>query len=606
MKNKNIFSILMLLGAFVFSGYVLAQDSGNPGNISFPVAELGNCSSKSACKEYCDKPENTSVCLDFAEKNNLMSQAELSKAKKLAGGGAKGPGGCRGFNECKQYCDDINHIDECVTFAEENNLMAPDELAEAKKIKAAVGRGVKPPACKNKKECDSYCSQGDNMEECINFAEQAGFLSSEELGEAKKVLKAIKSGIKPPACRGKAECDVYCSEDAHFQECISFAEAAGMIPPEELQMIKKTGGKGPGGCRGKDACDKYCESNMEVCMQFALDNGLIKPEEAEMMKKTGGKGPGGCRGKEECESFCNDPANQETCFNFAKDNGLMPPEELKRMEEGREQMKGAVSNMPAEVRDCLKAGVGEEVLSKLESGTFLPSRDVGEKMGACFQKMGPPQGQQGPDQGPGPNGMPPQGPGGQPGEFRGGPGGCTSPEECRSYCESHPQECGLPPGAEGNMPPPSDQRQGPPPGAEGNMPPPYDQRPSGEFRPPEGQMPPEGYQRPPGEYPLPSDGQVPQGYQIPPNYQQPPEGQMPPEGYQPPPGGYIPPSDNQAPPPDYQQQAPQDYQTRPVEQNYAPPPAETAPPPAPATEPVSIIFRSLRAALLFVFEPVMR
>ena len=577
MKNKTILK-LILLTAVLYSGYVFAQSSFD--DISYPIPELGNCTSKTDCKEYCDNEKNMSACLIFAEQNNLMSSTELNKAKKITGTGLKGPGGCSGKEQCQLYCDDIDHINECIAFAEENDLLQPDELAEARKIKQAIDSGIKPPACKNKKECDSYCSKGENMEECIGFAEKAGFLQAGELQEAKKVLQAIKRGAKPPPCRGKVECDAYCAEDSHFQECMVFAEAAGLVSPEELEMMKKTGGKGPGGCRGKEACDTYCENNMEACTQFALDNGLIKPEEAEMMKKTGGKGPGGCKGKEGCESFCNDPANQETCFNFAKENGLISEEDLKKMEDGREQMKGAVSGMPAEVKDCLRAGVGEEVLSKLESGTFLPSREVGEKMGECFQQMGPPQDQRDGFEGreSGSNRTPPQGSEGQPGEFRSGPGGCTSPEECRSYCESNPQECGIPSGG---------QTQESSQGREGDVPPQDYQRPPGEFRPPEGQMPRGDYQQPPGEF------RPPEGYQQqPPGEFQPPEEQMPRGDYQQPPEGY--------------QQAPQNYQAPSVEQNNTPSSGETAPPPPPTTEPVSILFRSLRAMLLFLVEPMVK
>ena len=70
-------------------------------------------------------------------------------------------------------------------------------------MKAAIEKGIKPPACRNKKQCDSYCASPEHMEECLTFAEAAGFIPPEELDEAKKVLEAIKKGVKPPACRGK-------------------------------------------------------------------------------------------------------------------------------------------------------------------------------------------------------------------------------------------------------------------------------------------------------------------------------------------------------------------------------------------------------------------
>lgn len=424
MKKFLIFSVLfsgIIISAVLISGVFAQEDSGNAGveNIKYPVAELGNCKNEAACRAFCDKPQNMEICVAFAEKNNLMSDEEIEMAKKFMAAGGEGPGGCRGKEECEAFCDNIDNIKECVAFAEEHNLMPPKELEEAKKVKAAIERGVKPPACGNKKRCDAYCGQPENMEECIIFAEAAGFIPPEELEDVKKVLAAIKKGIKPPACRGKEECDIYCSDDAHFNECIAFAEAAGFIPPEELDMIRKTGGKGPGGCRGKEQCEKFCEKeeNMEICAQFALEHGLMKPEEMEMFKKTGGKGPGECRGKEECEAFCKNPDNQEECFDFANKNGFIDKEEMEKMRkefgdfkddfrefksppgrrENRPQMapRGGImmdfEHMPAEIAQCLKSKLGENIIEEMKLGRLRPGQEIEQKIGECMKNFTPRQ-----------------------------------------------------------------------------------------------------------------------------------------------------------------------------------------------------------------------
>ncbi len=363
----------------------VARASNN--NIQFPIPELGNCKNANSCKSYCDKPANIEACLSFAEKNNLMDKGEIETARKFTEIG-KGPGGCTTKDRCDQYCNDTNNIDECVSFAEKNGLMSPKELEEAKKVKSAIEKGVKPPACGGKKQCDAYCESSDHMEECITFAEAAGFLSPQEIQESKKVLSAIKKGAKPPACQGKEQCDAYCGEDAHFDECIAFAEAAGFIAPEELEMVKKTRGKGPGGCRGKEECDSFCqnEGNLETCAAFAEENGFMSKEDAAMMRKTGGKGPGGCKGKEECDSFCDNPQNQETCFNFGKEHGLISPEDLKRMEQGKEEFKNSFNQAPPEVINCLTSLLGNDAVEKFKNGSAMPSREVGETMRKCFEE----------------------------------------------------------------------------------------------------------------------------------------------------------------------------------------------------------------------------
>ncbi|MBI2630761.1 hypothetical protein HYW73_00900 [Candidatus Nomurabacteria bacterium] len=243
------------------------------------MAELGGCQNQEACKSYCDLPANAEPCLAFAEEHGLMTKEEINVARKILGGD-QGPGGCTTKETCETYCNDISNIEQCVSFAEENNLMSGDELAEARKIRDALRRGVKPPACANKEACDEYCGSGDHMEECMNFALAAGLMDEGERADAEKFLNAVKKGVKPPACRGKEECDQYCSEETHLEECINFATAAGFMSEEEAEMVKKTGGQGPGGCRGKEECDAFCgdPNNQETCLNFAEEHGLISEE----------------------------------------------------------------------------------------------------------------------------------------------------------------------------------------------------------------------------------------------------------------------------------------------------------------------------------------
>lgn len=437
MKTKYFFAYIILVflatGLVLIAGGIKAQELGNTANIQYPVKELGNCSSAAACKTYCDKPANASACLSFAKENNLMSGEEIAQAEKFLANGGKGPGGCTGKDACEQYCNDINNIDSCISYAEKNDMMSPQELEEAKKVQAAIKNGVKPPACGNKKDCDVYCEDPNHMEECINFGVSAGLIQGKELEDVQKMLQAIKRGVKPLPCKGKDACDAYCSNPDNTESCINFAIEAGMMSEQEkadsqkmLQAIKK--GVKPPNCKGQQECDAYCasEEHFQECVDFSIAAGMMSEKDAEMARKTGGKGPGGCMGRDACQEFCNNPDNQETCFNFGRDNGMIPEEDLKRMEEGKQQMKQTLEQAPAEVLDCLKTEVGADMVEKMKNGV-MPPKDIGDKMQTCFQKMGPPN--QG---GPGEGGMmPPQA----------GPGGCKTPEECKTYCEDNPNEC---------------------------------------------------------------------------------------------------------------------------------------------------------------------
>ncbi len=494
MKTKYLISSVILISSFIIISSVIAAD------IQYPVEELGNCQNEAACKSYCDQPENMEACLNFAEKNNLMSPEELEMAKKFMAAGGQGPGGCRGKDECETYCNNIEHIDECISFGEENNLIPPEELEEAKKVQAAIARGVKPPPCGNKRQCDIYCEEPNHMEECINFGIEAGFIQGEELEDVQKMLAALKRGVKPPPCKGKQACDEYCSNPDNMEVCMNFALEAGFMSDQEkadsqkmLQALKK--GIKPPNCRGKEECDIYCaeESHFEECMKFAEAAGFMTPEDAEMARKTGGKGPGGCKGKEECEAFCNNPENQETCFNFGKEHGLIPEEDLRKMEEGKQELQETFRNAPPQVLECLKSTLGTEILDKIQGGSLMPGPQIGDQVRICFEQfrpgppegMAPPEGQMPPEGMMSPEGMQFSPPPGYEGQMP--PEGMMMPPEGWQEGQMPPEGMMMPPSGDFMQPPSSGEFMGPPPNGEMMGPPPAGEMappPSGESAPP--------------------------------------------------------------------------------------------------------------------------
>lgn len=390
MKKELIYSTLILATGVIVAYLVavvpaLAQNGGPPEiDFDFPVAELGNCESEAECKQYCSDVSHLDACLTFAEAHGLMSQREIAEARRFSRIDFDGPGGCTTNEECEAYCDDITHINECIAFAEEHDILPPEDLEEARAVRAAIERGVQPPACKSKRECDSYCQAPDHMRECIAFGEASGFLKGRELEDAKRILGAIEKGVAPLPCREKEECDLYCAEEENFQKCIDFGEAAG----------------------------------------------FMSPEEAAMARKTGGKGPGECSSKEECEAFCQNPSNNEICFAFAREHDLIPQEEIQKMENWRADFRSKFESAPPEAAECLRTTIGIEAIEKFAYGVRPSPRDMGDKMHACFDQFKPTNSSFQ----------------GQPGDFyeqpKTGPGGCNTSEECQAYCIANPNECG--------------------------------------------------------------------------------------------------------------------------------------------------------------------
>jgi hypothetical protein len=283
-QHLRIFGTLAVSALIIFlATFASAQES----TITFPVAELGNCGNKSECRAYCDDLAHVNECVAFAEAHGLMDAQEAKAAREFARLGGEGPGGCTSKNECESYCEDPAHLRQCIDFARQAGLMDERELEEAEKVA-------------------SYVEQG---------------------------------GALPGGCRGERECKAYCEDESHAEECVAFAEKAGFMSPEEVAMFKKTGGKGPGGCKGRA-----------------------------------------------CEAYCEDEANREQCVAFALEHDLMSPEDKRRMEEGKERAKEAIEKAPPEVLSCIEAALGSAEVEKARSGQSMNPR-LGQVLPECFRSV---------------------------------------------------------------------------------------------------------------------------------------------------------------------------------------------------------------------------
>ena len=470
-KNISIFSILVL--SVIFSVGIIstaaAQDNGTTSdafsNLTYPIAELGNCKDRADCKIYCDDPANTVACVNYAEKKNLLSAEDLQIAKNFIASGSKGPGNCNGKAECQAYCEDKSHIDECISYAEDKGLMSSQDLQKAKKVQTAIKNGVKFPACQTKKECDAYCEESAHMEECITFAKEAGLLSETELQNSQKVLTAVKQGTKLLPCKGKEACDTYCANASHAEECVNFAVAAGIVTSDEAKIIKETGGKGPGGCKNKSECDSYCsnDANKEACMSFAQAHNIPQPQPPQQPGQSGQPQQPGQPGQ-----LPQKPTDPSKCIADCDTVG-----------------KNCMSDLVQPSKDCAAAGqycrnhcdafdtngdhqISSDEFNRCNDTQCTPTEtscfakitaadsncrttmDVCEMNCQKASKPAKPTKPTQPNQPTQPTqpGQPlqpnqPSQPG-QPGQnpptfSKPGPGGCKTVEECKVYCQSHPE-----------------------------------------------------------------------------------------------------------------------------------------------------------------------
>ncbi|MCX6757022.1 MAG: hypothetical protein NTW35_02645 [Candidatus Nomurabacteria bacterium] len=291
--TKTIFRKYILGGlfSFAFIGIAFAQTE----SITFPIPELGGCKDTKACKTYCDDKNNMLSCVNYAEKNNMISKEEAAIAKRVLPQlqSKETPGQCDSRKSCEAYCQNSpEHIDECIAFVEKAGALSGEYLAQAKKVAKALKSGEKlPGGCTGKGACETYCSDTSHIDECLNFAEKSDIIPRSEIAEARKVSKFLKEGSTPGKCKSKSECMAYCGDDSHLDECINFAEKAGLVPQEEIDMARKVGGKGPGGCKSQSECTAYCddESHAKECADFALEKGLVTDEQKDLIKNAAQK-----------------------------------------------------------------------------------------------------------------------------------------------------------------------------------------------------------------------------------------------------------------------------------------------------------------------------
>jgi len=440
MKFKFLLFIFVFIGIAIFAGHT-AYSQSNPFNIDFPIPELGNCGSFAECENYCDDPAHINACIAWAEGHGFDVEGDIEDHEDFVPPEG-GPGGCTSESECHAYCEEPTHFEECVNFALEKGHLSPEEAEQ-------ILRGG-PGGCRTEAECDAFCSNPENETTCIEFAIAEGHLSPEE---AENVLRG-----GPGGCRSHEECQRFCFRPENQQECFEFAIAEGHLSPEEasriqafieggfpgpgefgprgphiegpdvgidvekaIQVLEELGG-GPGGCVDFNECDAFCSraENDQVCFDFAIEHGLIDTEHAEELRlilENGG--PGGCIGRE-CEEFCNKPGNEEECLAFAEEHGLISPEELAEIKRfmnatadggpggcvGRECEE--YCNNPNHRDECFEFATSHGLLSSEELKEIEKFRGLEEKI-----------------------------------QDGGGPGGCSSENECRAFCSdpAHFDEC---------------------------------------------------------------------------------------------------------------------------------------------------------------------
>ena len=196
-----------------------------------------------------------------------------------------------------------------VVFAQEN----PEDVAKKHGITFPI---AELNGCANYAECRTYCEDPVNQATCIAFAKKKGFYREENVESRKDSL--IADAKKELGCDSEASCRSFCSQEANFEKCSSFAKKNNLTGghvdnPEEKRFLEKA--KEVLGCDSPSSCMNFCqnEANRQECSDFAKQMGFKGGEQRV--------GPGGCNSEETCKTFCSDQNNYQICSQYGSAGG---------------------------------------------------------------------------------------------------------------------------------------------------------------------------------------------------------------------------------------------------------------------------------------------
>jgi len=200
----------------------------------------GGCRGR-ACEQYCELPGHELECIEHAEELGLIDATEARRVRDFMSRAEERGLGCRG-RECERYCEDPAHRDQC--FEAFADLLPEEERQHIEKFKAIEARvesGGGPGGCKEEDECRQYCSNSAHFDECAAFAVEAGLFSPED---AEKMLKQFinvenfrgggPDGLRPPpGFEGFGEL----GEPPSFEHFEDFELPEG-VPPEAREQFR--------------------------------------------------------------------------------------------------------------------------------------------------------------------------------------------------------------------------------------------------------------------------------------------------------------------------------------------------------------------------------
>jgi len=222
-------------------------------DISFPVAQLGNCKNISVCRQFCEDPVNLPNCVNYAKQKGFYKEEPTQQESKLTIilSDAKKTLGCDSLDSCQQVCSQEANIERCDSFAKSHSLNGGKGSDSKNDDILTVAKQVL--SCDSQDACKNICIKPENQQKCSDFARQVGLRGGE-----------MKKG--PGGCTTEDSCQTFCTSPDNFSICQGYAKT------------NRLNFSGPGGCTTEDSCKTFCLQNPSICKTIQSSiNGVPLP-----------------------------------------------------------------------------------------------------------------------------------------------------------------------------------------------------------------------------------------------------------------------------------------------------------------------------------------
>lgn len=296
LNTKTIF--LSTLFSFLFSFLFLIVSVTPSHAQTYPIKELGNCSSQKSCFSYCEQPENIPTCWSYGKYilhkqvlgEQTTSQEEFKKKYQLVFPITE-LGNCNSVAECKTYCDNKDHQTECIAFAKKKGfykelpkLSKEQSASESARQETLIQAAKQELGCTSMDECRALCQNPDNKEKCEAFSKNHG-LSKPPVSQ-QNINELVQKAKIELGCTSQDSCRVFCEQNK--EKCASFSQKNN---PENNNQDKPNADKVdpsrkientsefPSNCKDSEECRiRYCQKYPGRCPGFPL-NGEPSPSE---------------------------------------------------------------------------------------------------------------------------------------------------------------------------------------------------------------------------------------------------------------------------------------------------------------------------------------